>query len=207
MELTPKFPTTIQCNTKASYSVKEQRYKRNRTTPYDVSRHAYIGDTHDQTAIQHYMQTKRQEGYKHEDAKKFHEKAKETAKQDKEYCINQANICWNTGDFEQAKNYYTEALDNAMKLGDKDCEGTSYLGLASVASKESNYKTARKWYKKALDISETKPTDTILKKKALVGLGSACFNLGKIQKAIAYIEMAQQFAGRETEDGMVLALH
>ena len=177
------------------------------------SLNAFTSNNQNETEIQQYMQTKRKKGYKHEDAIKFDEKAKDIKKRKKakkehqEHCINQANSFWNKGNFEKAKNSYKEALDYAMERGDKDCEGTSYLGLASVANKEFKYEIAQTWYQKALDISETEPTDTILKEKALVGLGIAWFNLGEIQKAIAYTEKARQFAGREPEEGMVLALH
>ena len=140
------------------------------------------------------MQTKR-------DKKSQKEIAKQEKEKYREYRINQANgnLYWNTGNLEKAKNYYQKASENAEDIGDKGCEATSYLGLASVASKEFNYEIAQTWYKKALDISETEPTDTILKEKALVGLGIACFNLGHIQEAIEYIRKARKLPAKETE--------
>ena len=147
---------------------------------------------------------------KYEEAIKFYEKAKEIAKQDKEkyqeYCINQAigNIFWNTGNFKKAKNYYQESLENAKEIGDKVCEGRSHLNLASVCSKEFDYQMARQKYEKALSIFRSEHLDNILKEKALVGLGIACFNLGHIQEAIEYI--GEAIPAKETEKGK-LALY
>ena len=145
---------------------------------------------------------------KHEEAITFYEKAKEIAIQDgekyQEYRTNQAmgNIFCSTGNFEKAKNYHQEALENATELQDKHCEGTSYLDLASVSSKEFDFEMAQKMYEKALYVFETEHYDHILKEKALIGLGIAWFNLGKTQKATETIRRARKVAKDESDKGI-----
>jgi tetratricopeptide (TPR) repeat protein len=150
---------------------------------------------------------------KHEEAIRFYQRAKEIAKRDnnlyQEYRTNKdiGNILWNTGNLEEAINYHQQALKNAEELRDKHCEGTSYLDLASVCSKEFEYDMARRWYEKALYIFETEHIDPILKEKALVGLGMAWFNLGNSQKAAESIQSAREFAKEGTDKGIFLAIN
>ena len=137
---------------------------------------------------------------------RFHKKAKQIAMQDgkkvEECRANQAigDILWNTGNFEKAKHYYQDALENALELGDRHYEGTSYLGLASVSSKDLEYEKARNLYEKALHIFEAENNDPILKEKVLVGLGIAWLNLGNIQKATEYIGRAEQLTNESDKD-------
>jgi tetratricopeptide (TPR) repeat protein len=148
---------------------------------------------------------------KHEEAITFYFRAKEIAKRNnnlyQEYRTNKAvgNIFWNTDNVEKAKTYHEQALENAKKLHDKHCEGTSYLDLASVYSKEFDYEMARKLYERALCIFGIEHVDYILKEKALVGLGIAWFNLGNTQKATKSIQSAQEVAEAETHKGIFLA--
>ena len=142
---------------------------------------------------------------RHKEAIKFYEKAKGIAKQDgakyQEYRTNQAigNIFWNIGDFENAKIYYQGAFENAIELGDKHCEGTSYLNLASVSSKKFDYDTAQKGYENALLIFKTEKSDHIQMEKALIGLGIAWFNLGKTRKATELIQRAREINEEEAD--------
>ena len=126
---------------------------------------------------------------KHEEGIAFYEKAKEIAKHDgekyQEYRVNQAigNIHCNISNYDEAKKYYQEALENAMELRDKQCEGTSYLDLALVSGEDCEHEMAIKWYEKVLDIFGTELNDHPLKEKALIGLEISKFNFGNTQKA------------------------
>ena len=119
--------------------------------------------------------------------------------------MNQAigDIFRNTGSFEKAKNYYQEAMENAIELQDKHCEGTTYLNLASVFSKELDYEMARKWYEKALYIFGTEHIDHDLKEKAFIGLGTTWPNLGNTQAAAASIESARKLAMEKSDKGNI----
>ena len=147
-----------------------------------------------------------------EEELQFQKKMKEIAIQDEvkldECLANQAigNIYWNAGNFEEAKIYYQDALKNAMELGDKHCEGTAYLGLASAFSQEFNYEMAQKWYDRAFHIFETEPNHYVLKERALVGLGIAWFNLGNLQKATESIQRAQKLASENDKDNAAAGL-
>ena len=144
---------------------------------------------------------------KDDEAIAFYEKAKEIARQDEEkyqeYRTNQAigDIFRNTGSFEKAKNYYQEGMENAIELQDKHCEGTTYLNLASVFSKELDYGMARKWYEKALYIFGTEHVDHDLKEKAFIGLGTTWLNLGNTQAAS--IESARKLAMEKSDKGNI----
>ena len=89
----------------------------------------------------------------------------------------------------------------AVERRDKHCEGTMCLHLASVFSKDGDFKTAIEWYKKALDIFRTEPKDPLLHEKALTGLGVAWFHLGDNKKAIDSMDEAQKIVKRKAGTG------
>ena len=140
----------------------------------------------------------------------FYERAKEIAKQIEEKCqeysSNQAigNILGNTGNHAKKKEYYEEATDTALEHGDKHCEATSCLNLASACIKDCDYEVAKKWYEKVLNILGTQPNNHLLREKALTGLGIALFSLGDTKEAIESIQKAKTIAKEETERGIVI---
>jgi tetratricopeptide (TPR) repeat protein len=78
-------------------------------------------------------------------------------------------------------------LTVAVELGDRHCEGTSCLNLATVCGKDCDYEMAIEWYENALYIVRTEVNDDILKEKALTGLENT-------KKAIEEIQEAEKLA-------------
>ena len=146
---------------------------------------------------------------KHQEGIKFYEKAIVIAKQygelNQEYRSIQAigNILTIAGGYEEAKQYYKKAAKTAMKLaiGNKYCEASSRLSLASVCIKDCDYEMAKNEYEKVLDILNAQPNHDLLREKALTGLGVAFFNLGDTEMAVENIEKAKTFAKEETKTG------
>ena len=132
---------------------------------------------------------------KHQEGITFHEKAIEIATRSGE------NILTNADSYEEAKQYYEKAVKIALKLGDRHCEASSRLILASVCIKNCDYEVAKNEYKKVLDILDAEANHDLLHEKALAGLGVCYFNLGDTEMAVENIEKAKTFAKEETRTG------
>jgi tetratricopeptide (TPR) repeat protein len=129
----------------------------------------------------------------------------------------EANACLMLGDtFQELKRHkkatesYQTTLDISGELEDKEMQvvaiqslATLFLTLASICSKDFDCDRAIEWYKKALDILGTEPSDHLLHEKALTGLGVAWFNLGDTEKAMESIHEAQNVA-KNTDTGIVI---
>jgi len=65
-----------------------------------------------------------------------------------------AEIYFEAGNFNEAKNYYTRALEIPDGIQDKYNEARAYNGLAKISGRELNYKGAIAYALKALDLFE-----------------------------------------------------
>jgi tetratricopeptide (TPR) repeat protein len=129
---------------------------------------------------------------------------------------DEANISFMLGDtFQQLKQgkkaiiCYQIAKSISKELKDKEMQelaqqrlGISYLTSASVCRKDRDYERAIEFYKKALAIFETKSDYNFLRKKAITGLGVALFKLGKTEKAVESIQLAQTLDVKDNETGI-----
>ena len=127
----------------------------------------------------------------------------------------EANACLMLGDIfrelkqhEQAIEFFRKAINVSKELENTDIQtkavqglGTLYLTLASVFSKDCDYKVAIDWYNKALALFGTEFRYHLLQEKTLTGLAVACFNLGDTEKAIGFIQDAQKIVKKETDTG------
>ena len=132
---------------------------------------------------------------KHQEGITFYEKAIAIARRSGE------NILTNADSYEEAKQYYEKTVKIALKLGDRHCEASSRLILASVCIKNCDYEVAKNEYKKVLDILDAEANHDLLHEKALAGLGVCYFNLGDTEMAVENIEKAKTFAKEETRTG------
>ena len=136
----------------------------------------------------------------------FYEKVKEFAQnageRNQEYRSNEAigYIFSKTGNYDQAKKYYKEAMKVATELDDTHCEGISCLNFADVCCKGGDDEKAVKLYEKARHILDSELNDHILQEKALAGLAVSWFNLGNTRKAMESIEKAREFANRAEQE-------
>ena len=103
--------------------------------------------------------------------------------------------------YQKAKEYHQTANEIATEIGEKHGEGTGYLDLATVYSKECGYETAVEWYEKALGIFEVEANNDLLKEKALTDLGIAQFNLGNIKKATELFQSVRELANEGSSKG------
>ena len=116
--------------------------------------------------------------------------------------------------FQELKKYkkaiksYQDTLNISKNLEDEEMQlvvirrlGLLYLTLASDHSENHDYDKSIEWYQKALEISEAKPTDQVLRDKALTGLGLTWLNLGDNAKAIESTRAAQEASIKEEDAG------
>jgi tetratricopeptide (TPR) repeat protein len=111
-----------------------------------------------------------------------YEEALELSPDDAAALNNLGMVARSQGNYQEATDYYEQALALFRELGDRQGEANSLMGLGMVARSQGNYKEAIDYYEQALDIMR-EIDDT-------AGIASISWNLGLLYEAQGDMERA-----------------